>query len=81
MADIKVRNLDDRVADALKARARAKGVSLEQEVRGILADAVGPDRQDIYKDLLKVREMTKPPPGKKPTDSVAVLRQLRNEMG
>jgi antitoxin FitA len=81
MADIKVRNLDDRVADALKARARAKGVSLEQEVRGILADAVGSDRQDIYNDLLKIREMTRPPSGKKPTGSVAILRQLRDEMG
>ncbi len=81
MADIKVRNLDDRVADALKARARAKGVSLEQEVRGILADAVGPDRRDVYKDLLKIREMTRPPSGKKPTGGVAILRQLRDEMG
>jgi plasmid stability protein len=31
MADLKIRNLDDVVAGAFRARAKAKGVSLEEE--------------------------------------------------
>ena len=81
MADIKVRNLDDRVVDALKARARTKGVSLEQEVREILAEAVGPDRKDLYRQLLEIRRMTRPLAGMKASDSVAIVRRLRDEMG
>jgi plasmid stability protein len=81
MADIKVRNLDDRVADALRARASAKGTSLEQEVRDILTSAVGPDWEELYQMLLEVRSKTRPPSGVKPTSSVAIIRQLREEMG
>jgi plasmid stability protein len=33
MADLKARNLDDCVARALKARVKAKGISLQEEVR------------------------------------------------
>jgi plasmid stability protein len=81
MAGIKIRNLDDRVADALKARASAKGTSLEQEVRDILTSAVGYDREQLYRMLLELREKTRPPPGVKPTSSVEIIRQLREEMG
>jgi plasmid stability protein len=81
MADIKVRNLDDRVADALKARASAKGTSLEQEVRDILTGAVGPTREELYQELLRLQEKSSPPPGVKPTSSVEIIRQLREEMG
>ena len=41
MADLKVRNLDDGVASALRARAKARGISLEGEIRRTLtADRV-----------------------------------------
>ena len=36
MGQILVRNVDDAAIDTLKARARHKGTSLEQEVRDIL---------------------------------------------
>ncbi len=36
MGQILVRNLDDRVIDTYKWRARMKGISLEQEVRDVL---------------------------------------------
>lgn len=39
MAQVIIRNLDDRVVDRLKARARRRGHSLEQELRDILAGA------------------------------------------
>ena len=37
MADIKVRNHDDRIADILQARAKQQGLSLEEEIRRTLA--------------------------------------------
>jgi plasmid stability protein len=36
MADLEVRQLDDDVADALRARAGRRGISLEEEVRSTL---------------------------------------------
>ena len=49
MADLKVRNLDDVVASALKARAKAKGVSLEEEVRRTLTASVAADRDELVR--------------------------------
>ena len=40
MAELKVRQLDERTVAALKARARKRGVSLEEEVRATLTAAV-----------------------------------------
>ncbi len=40
MANILVRNLDDDVADALKARAKANHRSLSAEIRQILTEIV-----------------------------------------
>lgn len=40
MANLLVRNVDDTVADALKARAREHGISAEAEHRRILAQAL-----------------------------------------
>jgi plasmid stability protein len=39
MAQLLVRNLDDRVVDALRARARAADRSLEEELRRVLTAA------------------------------------------
>ena len=41
MASITIRNLDDDVKTRLRKRAAGHGRSMEQEVRLILADAVG----------------------------------------
>ena len=47
MADLRVRNLDHVVANARKARAKAKGVSLEQEVRRTLTTSIAADREEL----------------------------------
>jgi plasmid stability protein len=44
MGSLTIRNLDDRVKQKLRERAAAHGVSMEQEVRSVLADAVGEGR-------------------------------------
>ena len=43
MAQILVRNLDDRLKTRLKRRARSNGRSMEAEVREILSDALKQD--------------------------------------
>ncbi len=42
MANLSIRKVDERVYRALQARAHARGVSLEEEVRKTLGDAVQP---------------------------------------
>jgi len=40
MASLTIRNLDDEIKQGLRYRAAANGVSMEQEVRTILRDAI-----------------------------------------
>ena len=40
VADVSIRNLDDRVRERLRVRAAAHGRSMEAEMRAILAEAV-----------------------------------------
>ena len=47
MADLKVRQLDESVARALKTRASRRGVSLEEEVRSTLGASVAA-RRDAF---------------------------------
>jgi plasmid stability protein len=62
MAHLKIRNLDDSVASALKACAKSNGVSVEEEVRRTLAAALraATAGQEYY-----------------PVDSVATIREQR----
>jgi len=50
MAQLIVRNVDDRIAARLKKRAAANGVSMEEEHRRILREALSPKRS--FKELL-----------------------------
>ncbi len=47
MAQILVRKLDRDVVDRLKAKAKAKGKSLEQEAREILTSSVNTSREEF----------------------------------
>ena len=40
MANLTIRNVEDEIVDALKAKAKAHNCSLEAEIRQILADQV-----------------------------------------
>jgi antitoxin FitA len=47
VADVSIRNLDDRVRERLRVRAAAHGRSMEAEMRAILVEAVrDPDDED-----------------------------------
>jgi plasmid stability protein len=81
MADIKVRNLDDAVASALRARARAKGVSLEEEVRRTLTVSVEADRAELVRRASALHAAAGGKPGRPELDSARIIRAERDSWG
>lgn len=80
MADLKVRNLDDRVASSLKARAAERGVSLEEEVRATLGASVSGRRLAFARRAAAIRRSTAPPADAS-LDSVNIIRAERDARG
>jgi plasmid stability protein len=74
MGQILVRNLDDAVIKRLKSRAAEKGKSLEQTVREIIAEAVGPSREEAWAEIDRIRAMSK----KSNVSSVSLIRAFRD---
>ena len=75
MGQVIVRNLDDAVIAAHKERAKTRGVSLEQQLRDVLAEAARPSREDIIADLRRIRAMT---PKRPQIDSTELIREDRD---
>lgn len=80
MAQLKVRQLDDRIAGSLKARAAHRGVSLEEEVRSTLAASVAARRGAFERRARAMREATGRP-GRRTLDSAHVIRKERDTNG
>jgi antitoxin FitA len=76
MAQVLIRNVDDAVIAALRARASARGRSLEAELRDVLARAVAHPRADMAVELAAVRAMT--PRGPRPP-AEELVRESRDE--
>ena len=74
MGQVIVRNLDDETIGALKSRAAMHGNSLEQELRGILAQAAKPGPTERLALADEIRAMT---PGKRQRNSTALVREDR----
>jgi plasmid stability protein len=74
MGQVIVRNLDDATIAALKARAAMRGNSLEQELRGILAQAARPGPKERLALADGIRAMT---PRKRQSNSTALVREDR----
>lgn len=81
MADLKVRQLDDGVADALRVRADRKGVSLEEEVRTTLAASVEARRRAFLRRAKSIRAANDATAGKPSLDSTRLIRQARDRRG
>lgn len=81
MADLKVRKLDDHVAAVLKARARHKGISLEEEIRRTLAASVATDRTDLVERAKALHAAAGGKPGKPELDSARIIREERDAWG
>ena len=81
MADLKVRQLDDGVADALRARAGRKGVSLEEEVRSTLAASVDAKRRAFLRRAKAIRTAIGNKAGAASLDSARLIRRERDTRG
>ena len=81
MADLKVRQLDDSVADALRIRAGRKGVSLEEEVRSTLAASVAAKRRAFLRRAKSIRTAIGDTAGKPSLDSARLVRKERDTRG
>jgi plasmid stability protein len=81
MADIKVRNLDERVADVLRTRAKQQGISFEEVVRRVLAASVGSDMEAFARRAAAVRAATAGQENDPSADSVASIREQRDAWG
>lgn len=81
MADIKVRNLDARVADILRARAKQRGVSLEEEIRQTLAAAVSADIDSFARRAAAIRAASAEQATDPGADSVRIIREQRDAWG
>ncbi len=57
MGQMLIRDLDDTVVEALRRRAAASGVSVEEEARRALAAAAEPDRVAAAQRLAEVRQL------------------------
>lgn len=75
MAQVIVRNLDDDVVARLKRRAKEHGHALEQELRDILSAAAKPSREELLKEMERLRASTPPGP---PIDIEALIREDRD---
>jgi plasmid stability protein len=75
MGQVIVRKLDERVIAAHKRKAAARGVSLEQQLRDVLAATAGPSREELIADLRRIRRMT---PHRLTTDSAELIREDRD---
>ena len=80
MADLKVRQLDEHVAKALKTRAARRGVSLEEEVRSTLTASVASRRDAFRRRAEAVRAATKSG-RRKGSDSARSIRKERDAAG
>lgn len=60
MAQVVIRNIDDRVLERLKGRAVSQHKSLEQSLREILIDAAKPHPTDLLAEAERIRAMSKP---------------------
>lgn len=56
MANISVRNLDDRVRDELRAQAQLHGHSMEEEIRQILEEAASHRRREANPFIRLMRQ-------------------------
>lgn len=79
MGQIVIRNLDDAVVTALKARAGRNGTSMEEEARRALAQNVGVDTQAWLARLDALRAETGRLPGPTIVDDLRADRARDNE--
>jgi plasmid stability protein len=76
-----VRNLDERVARALRTRAKSRGVSLEEEVRRSLAETIAVRQEAFARRAAACRAATRGHRKHQPSDSAVIIRRERDAWG
>ncbi len=78
MGQVIVRNLDDQVIEAHRRRAKARGVSLEQELRDVLRRAAMPTSEERLRRAREIAAMTPAlPPSRERTPAEILIREGR----
>ena len=77
MAQVLVRNLDDKVVSLLKKRTEQRDRSLQAEVKMILEEAAQQDYTDFWKAADRIRERLKRS-SRKFSNSAELIREGRN---
>lgn len=75
MAQVLIRNLRDDVLEAHRARAKAHGRSLEQELRTLIENAAPYTPEERLAAALRLQSLT--PPGPR-SDPAALIREDRD---
>ena len=79
MGQVIVRQLDDAVIETHRGRAKARGVSLEQELRDVLTEAARLRREELVRRADEIRAMTpKLPPGTRNWTAEELIREGRD---
>jgi plasmid stability protein len=81
MAELKVRQVEASVVAALKARARRRGVSLEEEVRATLSASMASRRKAFARRAAALRRAAGVKAGLPRLDSARLIRQERDARG
>jgi plasmid stability protein len=76
MAQILIRQLEERVVEILRARAQRRGVSLEQSLRDLLTAAAA-EQDDLRARLAELRHQT--PVAGRQLDVAALIREGREQ--
>lgn len=80
MADVKIRNLDDTLHETYRRMAEAAGISLEEQLRRVLAEHVRQERQEMVRVLTQDLERMRSKYGVM-EDSAPGIREERDTRG
>jgi plasmid stability protein len=81
MGDIRLRSLDERVADVLRTRARNRGISLAEEIRRMLAASIASDMEASARRAAALRAQTAGQEHHPAAESVVTIRTQRDAWG
>lgn len=76
MAQVLIRQLDEQVVAALRARARLQGISLEQSLRNLLTQAARQD-ESLQDEMARLRAKT--PAAGRQLDVAGLIREGRDD--
>jgi plasmid stability protein len=79
MGHLIILDLEDEVIERYRVRAKARGVSLEQELRDVLRHAAQPNKEELLRRMDECRAMTPAlTPGVKRTSAEDIIREIRD---